>query len=61
MRRGNETIAERRALLEAHRDEVAAKLAEQQALLEVLERKGRMYQEHERERARAVMEVEDLS
>lgn len=48
VRRGDTTISERRALLEAHRDEVAAKIAEQQAHLEVIERKVRMYEELER-------------
>ncbi|AUX24221.1 MerR family transcriptional regulator [Sorangium cellulosum] len=48
VRRGDDTISERRALLEAHRDEVAAKLAEQEAHLEIIEKKVRMYQELER-------------
>ncbi|APR75630.1 Regulatory protein, MerR [Minicystis rosea] len=47
VRRGDATIAERRALLEAHRDDVAAKLAEQQAHLAGIEKKVRLYVEME--------------
>ncbi|MDC0681249.1 MULTISPECIES: MerR family transcriptional regulator [Sorangium] len=50
-RRGDATISERRALLEAHRDEVARKLAEQQAHLAGIEKKVRMYEELERQLA----------
>lgn len=52
VRRGDETIPERRALLEAHRDDVAGKLAEQQAHLEIIEKKVRMYRELERKSVR---------
>jgi DNA-binding transcriptional MerR regulator len=48
VRRGDETIPERRALLEAHRDDVARKLAEQEANLQAIEKKVRMYRELER-------------
>jgi DNA-binding transcriptional MerR regulator len=50
-RRGDATISERRALLEAHRDDVAEKLAEQQAHLASIEKKVRLYEEMERARA----------
>ncbi|MFT3772705.1 MAG: MerR family transcriptional regulator [Minicystis sp.] len=49
-RRGDATITERRALLEAHRDDVAAKLAEQQVHLAGIEKKVQMYLELEQER-----------
>lgn len=52
VRRGDETIPERRALLEAHRDDVAGKLAEQRAHLEIIEKKVHMYRELERKSAR---------
>jgi hypothetical protein len=52
VRRGDATISERRALLEAHRDDVASKLAEQQAHLEIIEKKVHMYRELERESMR---------
>lgn len=51
-RRGDATITERRALLEAHRDDVAAKLAEQKVHLAGIEKKVEMYLELERERAK---------
>lgn len=51
-RRGDGTIAERRALLEAHRDDVAAKLAEQQVHLAGIEKKVQMYLELEQKVAR---------
>lgn len=47
MRRGDSTIAERRALLEAHRDDVAAKLAAQQQHLAAIEKKVNLYLEFE--------------
>lgn len=50
-RQGDATISERRALLEAHRDEVARKLAQQQAHLAGIEKKVRMYEELERQLA----------
>jgi DNA-binding transcriptional MerR regulator len=50
--RGEHTAAERRALLEAHRDDVAAKLAEQQAHLTAIEKKIHLYHGLEREQAR---------
>jgi hypothetical protein len=50
-RRGDATLSERRALLEAHRDEVTRKLAEQQAHLAGIEKKVRMYEELERQLA----------
>jgi DNA-binding transcriptional MerR regulator len=52
VRRGDETVSARRALLEAHRDDVAKKLAEQQAHLEMIEKKVRMYRELERKSLR---------
>ncbi|WP_104987514.1 MerR family transcriptional regulator [Sorangium cellulosum] len=52
VRRGEGTLAERRALLEAHRDDVAAKLAEQQAHLAIIERKVEYYRELERDSER---------
>ncbi|WP_437805947.1 MerR family transcriptional regulator [Sorangium sp. So ce1078] len=52
VRRGEGTISERRALLEAHRDDVAAKLAEQQAHLAIIEKKVLMYLELEKQSAR---------
>jgi DNA-binding transcriptional MerR regulator len=51
-RRGDSTISERRALLEAHRDEVAAKLAEQEKHLAGIEKKVRLYEDLERQLAR---------
>jgi DNA-binding transcriptional MerR regulator len=50
-RRGDSTISERRALLEAHRNDVARKLAEQQAHLAGIEKKVRLYEEMQRARA----------
>ncbi|XXY50904.1 MerR family transcriptional regulator [Sorangium sp. So ce269] len=52
VRRGDGTISERRALLEAHRDDVAAKLAEQQAHLAIIEKKVSMYLDLEEQSAR---------
>lgn len=52
VRRGDETISERRALLEAHRDDVAAKLAEQQAHLAIIEKKVSLYLDLEQQSAR---------
>jgi DNA-binding transcriptional MerR regulator len=52
VRRGDATIAERRALLEEHRSEVAAKLEEQKIHLEGIEKKVKYYRELEREAAR---------
>jgi DNA-binding transcriptional MerR regulator len=52
VRRGDSTIAERRAVLEAHRNDVAAKLAEQQVHLAIIEKKVRLYEELERQHAR---------
>jgi DNA-binding transcriptional MerR regulator len=48
VRRGDSTIAERRALIEAHRDEVIAQIAQQQEHLATIERKVRMYRELEK-------------
>lgn len=48
VRRGDSTIAERRALLEEHRSEVAAKLEEQKIHLEGIEKKVEHYRELER-------------
>jgi len=50
VRRGDSTFAERRALLEAHRDDVVATLAEQESHLEAIEKKVRLYTELERGR-----------
>ncbi|WP_437302326.1 MerR family transcriptional regulator [Sorangium sp. So ce388] len=52
VRRGDGTISERRALLEAHRDDVAAKLAEQQAHLAIIEKKVSLYLDLEQQSAR---------
>ncbi|WP_437923108.1 MerR family transcriptional regulator [Sorangium sp. So ce291] len=52
VRRGDGTISERRALLEAHRDDVAAKLAEQQAHLAIIEKKVSLYLDMEQQSAR---------
>ncbi|WP_437331513.1 MerR family transcriptional regulator [Sorangium sp. So ce296] len=52
VRRGEDTISERRALLEAHRDDVAAKLAEQQAHLAIIEKKVLLYLDLEKQSAR---------
>ncbi|MGK3984525.1 MerR family transcriptional regulator [Sorangium sp. So ce136] len=52
VRRGDGTISERRALLEAHRDDVAAKLAEQQAHLAIIEKKVSMYLDLEQQSGR---------
>ena len=52
VRRGDVTVSERRALMEAHRDEVAAKLAEQQAHLAAIEKKVELYRAMEQTRSR---------
>lgn len=51
-RRGDSTWAERRALLEEHRAEVAQKLAEQQGHLAAIEKKVALYRELEAEAER---------
>jgi DNA-binding transcriptional MerR regulator len=48
LRRGDSTIAARRLLLEAHRRDVRAHLAELTANLKLIEKKIRMYEEMER-------------
>jgi len=51
-RRGDATLTQRRVLLEAHRNDVAAKLAVQQGHLAVIEKKVQRYRALEREAVR---------
>lgn len=51
-RRGDGTIAERRALLQEHRTNVVDKLAELKSHLDAIEKKVQMYEDLEREHAK---------